>query len=567
MKALIKFTIFLLMAMGFLVVFSPSCRKDDCRGDLSGSKVYTTLDRTVIPFPVPTLPVSVLPYEIAKFSHFGLGDWYYGPGLPLQKRLDLMPSAYLNATVTNEARLMHFFAMTDIHLTDKESPAQVLYMGLTANGNSSAYSPNMLYSTQFLDAAVRTVNALHKEQRFDFGISLGDNCNNAQYNELRWFIDIFDGKRINPDSGPKDDPIPGPGNDYQDEFQAEGLDKEIPWYQVYGNHDNIWTGSYPENDYLKRAHTSEDILNIGDVFTNPLGADSRGYYMGVVNGKTKYGEVIGAGPVETTLPLKVVADPNRRSLSRKEWMSEFFNTSSNPPGHGFSQSNLDNDMACYSFEPNPAIPLKVIVLDDQQRSDIFDVHSQGALDQERFNWLISELDKGQAEGKLMIISAHLPLNLIGYNTPNPFIDNKRLLEKLQTNPGYPNLIMWISGHRHRNVITVEKSPDPKHPELGFWLVETSSLKDFPQQFRTFEIDRNNDNTISIFTINVDPVAEEGSFAALSRSYAIAAQEIFVPSAVNQLYLPPSGAYNAELLKQLTPEMQEKIKNLGTPIRK
>jgi hypothetical protein len=30
---------------------------------------------------------------------------------------------------------------------------------------------------------------------------------------------------------------------------------------------------------------------------------------------------------------------------------------------------------------------------------------------------------------------------------------------------------------------------------------------------------------------------------------------------------PSGAYNAELVKQLTPEMQAKIQNYGQPIGK
>jgi len=108
----------------------------------------------------------------------------------------------------------------------------------------------------------------------------------------------------------------------------------------------------------------------------------------------------------------------------------------------------------------------------------------GALDEERYQWLVSELDKGQAEGKLMIVAAHLPLFLIGYNATNPYIDAKTLLEKLQTYPGYPNLILWIAGHRHCNVVTVHKSPDEAHPELGFYEVETSSLKDFPQQFRT-----------------------------------------------------------------------------------
>jgi len=43
------------------------------------------------------------------------------------------------------------------------------------------------------------------------------------------------------------------------------------------------------------------------------------------------------------------------------------------------------------------------------------------------------------------------------------------------------------GHRHINAITPQPSKDPTHPELGFWVVETPSLKDFLQQFRTFDI--------------------------------------------------------------------------------
>jgi hypothetical protein len=119
----------------------------------------------------------------------------------------------------------------------------------------------------------------------------------------------------------------------------------------------------------------------------------------------------------------------------------------------------------------------------------------------------------------------------------------------------------MSGHVHRNTVTVFKSPDPDHPELGFWEVETASLRDFPQQFRTFEIVSKSDNTISVFATDIDPSVSVGSPAATLRSYAVAILQTF-----NSTLVPgPSGSYNAELVKPLSPEMQVKIQNYGTPI--
>ena len=106
-------------------------------------------------------------------------------------------------------------------------------------------------------------------------------------------------------------------------------------------------------------------------------------------------------------------------------------------------------------------------------------------------------------------------------------------------------------------MTAFPSPDKEHPECGFWQVETSSLRDFPQQFRTFDIMLNNDGIISIVTTNVDPAVRDGSPAAISRSYAIAAQQLFK----NPIEYLPSGSYNAELLKKITPKMQQKLHDL------
>ncbi len=559
--------------MGMIIFSSSGCANsiDRSQSQIEGypiaSDVFTTLQRTVVPDPIPTGSETVLPYEVSRYKQNGYGNWHYGQGIDFVKRLDLMPADYGGVSSANTTRLLNFFAITDIHITDKESPAQAIYFGYKG-GVSSAYSPVMLYSTQVLDATVQTINALHKENQFDFGISLGDNINNDQYNELRWFIDVLDGKNIDPDSGVKDDPVPGPYNDYQDEYKAAGLNKSINWYQALGNHDHFWMGTNPADDYLKGAYVGEDILNMGDIFTDPLGVKSRGFYMGSIDGRTPYGDIIGAGPVsDFQIPPQVLAaDHNRHSLSRREWMSEFFNTSSGPRGHGFNQSDVETGFACYTFEPKSNVPIKVIVLDDTQSENDPDDHGygHGTLDQERYDWLVSELDKGQAESKLMIIAAHIPIGVQAEGglgsfmtwSSNAFVSEENLIAKLHT---YPNLILWIAGHRHFNTITPLKSPDSARPELGFWEVETSSLRDFPQTFRTFQIVHNSDNTVSIFTTDVDPAVKDGSPAAISRSYAVASRAIF-----NATIDPmPTGSYNAELIKQLSAGMQAKIQNYET----
>ena len=571
MKKRNNFWISLLIGMGFTLLFNSGCRKDDNPVNPEETRVYTTLDRTIIPAVVSEWPV-LYPYEISRYPSFpGYGEWSYGPGAVCQKRLDLMPAAYSSTSVTKAANLLRYFTFSDTHITDEESPASAIYWGYKG-GISGGYSPVCLLSTRVFDAAVRTINALHKEKPFDFGISLGDACNNMQYNELRWYIDILDGKKITPDSGIKDDPIPGPDNDYQDEFQAEGLNNTIPWYQTLGNHDHFWTGLLSPNDYARSVYIGDEILNIGSIYyntTTPQPFDTRGFYMGSIDGSTRYGDITGVGEQANfaTPPKVLSADANRRSLLREEWIGEFFNSTSIPNGHGFNQSNASTGFACYTFEPRTNIPIKVIVLDDTQSNEEPNnsYYGHGSLDADRYTWLQNELQKGQDEGKLMIVAAHVPIGVSlagatdGWNI-HAAVTDKDLIAKLHT---YPNLILWIAGHRHINQVTPLVSPDLAHPELGFWEVETPSLRDFTQQFRTFDLVRNSDNTVSIFATDVDPIEADGSLPALSRYYAVAINQIYN----KQPPYSPSGAYNAELVKQLTPEMQAKIENYGKAILK
>jgi hypothetical protein len=165
-----------------------------------------------------------------------------------------------------------------------------------------------------------------------------------------------------------------------------------------------------------------------------------------------------------------------------------------------------------------------------------DIHGHGYLDAARWAWLQAELDKGQANDQLMIIACHIPIGVspIGSETEwwgqtdgiapqyQNAVDLPTLVKKLWNSP---NLLMWIAGHRHLNVVKAFPPPNSAPPEQGFWQVETSSLRDFPQQFRTFEVLVDSDYNVSIVTTNVDPSIAEGTPAATSRFYAVAAQQI------------------------------------------
>jgi metallophosphoesterase (TIGR03768 family) len=544
---------------------------------LSGNgALLGTRQRTVAPVALPTNTTPIMASDLPAYAVYGYSSWQWGPGQDDgQLTTNMMPSGYPGAT--NAARLLTFFCISDIHITDKESTCQPIWPGYQTvtgfttnstapgNGNSSCYSPVILRTTQVLDAAVKTANEINRLMPFDFGMSLGDDCNSTEYNELRWFIDVMDGKPITPSSGTN---AGATTIDYQMPFQAVGLDASIPWYQVLGNHDHFWSGCEVVDDYFRQTYTNNTVLLLGDLATQ--GLSSRAEYMGVVDGNTPDGNVIGAGSVTnyiaggvTNAPT-VAPDPNRYSLTRSNWMREFFTTTSKPVGHGFSQANVTNDFACYTFEPKANLPLKVIVLDDTMTDQNFDFNGQGGLDTNQLAWLVHELDRGQAQNKLMIVTAHIPIELIGYPpgiSTNSVISSSNLLVKLHT---YPNLILWVAGHMHRNNIKAEPSPYPDRPEYGFWQVENPSLRDFPQEFRTYEILRNTDNSISIRVTDIDPDAPTNSQAAISRGYAVGASRIFASPSTN---LTDTASYtrNAELVKLLTPPMQARIAGLGEPL--
>jgi len=236
-------------------------------------------------------------------------------------------------------------------------------------------------------------------------------------------------------------------------FYAAGINRDLPWYQAIGNHDQFWMGSQFENTKTRKAHIGSAILNLADDPANS-DLDSTGDYMGVIDGKTVYGDIFGAGPVaDFTTPPAVVPDASRHTLAgltstTVNWMSEFFKTTSNPVGHGFTQTNLDQGHACYSFVPESDIPIKFIVLDDTVK-DRTRLTTPPALS------TISDTNGWSASStpdRLPInswIAAHVPIlpqSSLTDTTPYPMWPGPEYTDAYVLNMlhQYPNLILWMA---------------------------------------------------------------------------------------------------------------------------
>src|SRR5208283_2886826 len=149
-----------------------------------GSPVTTTIQQTLVPTAPPLLHGGrrLLPSQVSLFSTYGYGKWTVDlQGFPFKCPDMQNPPNF--GTVNSPSQcttLLNFFAMSDIHISDKESPTRCPYYGYQypqpyttkekppqPQGNSSAYSPIILYTTQVLDAAVQTINVLHQTEPFD----------------------------------------------------------------------------------------------------------------------------------------------------------------------------------------------------------------------------------------------------------------------------------------------------------------------------------------------------------------------------------------------------------------
>lgn len=389
---------------------------------------------------------------------------------------------------------LRFAHISDTQLADEESPARAVRTDALI---SASWRPQEAYGVATLDATLRVINARHAAGKalglpVDFTVVTGDLCDLAESNELRWFIDTMDGKLVRTDTGAAD----GAGRTAEDAdnpklpYQAEGLSPEIPWYTVIGNHDALAVGNFPVDTRSNSpALYSAPLLGPVAALIGLHDIDRKlnafypvaGLSPAVITGQGPLVDVateqIDRGALHAG---KIAPDNGRHFLSREEFESEHFNTTTQPPGHGFGAVANPRGYAFYTFRPKAEVPVRFIAF------DTVPLHAPGGfpafygvLPREEFEQdLKPAIAAAKAAGEFVILCSHHPSEDFSLPYPARKVDAQEFRAYLSAQP---NVIAHLCGHTHVNRIHRVEGKFP------YFEIETGAIIDYPQEGRMFDV--------------------------------------------------------------------------------
>jgi metallophosphoesterase (TIGR03767 family) len=421
--------------------------------------------------------------------------------------------------------------LSDLHVCDAQSPTRPEYLDRQADpdspireqvGTIGTYRPHSMLSPHVVESMVQSLNTITKGplsgHEIVGAIITGDTTDNAQKNEVDWYLALLDGLEIRPDSGdfskyegviddgadhydvrywhPHGTPpgkvdddarakygfplVPNLLNSCRAPFKATGL--KFPWFAVHGNHDALLQGTV--------APTAEVIGEmVGD--KRYIGLPTTTNLFEVL---MQFREVGPAGyPAADDAPfIHVAPELERRAIERGEYAQLHLNSPGFPRGHGFNDDNVKNKTMYYSTLLQG---VKLIVIDSVNHFGGW----QGSLDSEQFEWLEKEVSESD---RPVVLASHHPLSKM-FNDYAPIGRRICVDEIREMLLKYPKVIAWLAGHEHRH--HVEWIGDVEEVK-GFWQIETASHADWPQQSRTVEIVQSKGGDVFIGLSVVDHAA-------------------------------------------------------------